>query len=112
MPIPNAEFAVVDLRKLTEYCLSTTHAVGKHKAKVFRSALGITSADAAILRQWLLEAVVIEGASLDRIDEFGERYELDFSVTTASGDGTIRAGWIIRAGEDFPRLTTCFVRTL
>ena len=112
MRVPNAELAVVDLRKLTEYCLSTTHAVGKNKAKVFRSALGVTSADAEILRDWLLEAVVGQDASLDRIDEFGERYGLDFEATTATGSAIIRSGWIVRAGEDFPRLTTCFVLTL
>ena len=112
MRVPNAELAVVDLRKLTEYCLSTTHAVGKNKAKVFRSALGVTSADAETLRDWLLEAVVGQDASLDRIDEFGERYGLDFEATTATGSAIIRSGWIVRAGEDFPRLTTCFVLTL
>ena len=112
MKIPNAELAVVDLRKLTEYCLSATHAVGRHKARLFRSALGITSADAETLRGWLLDAVVFEEASLDRIDEFGERYGLDFEATTATGSAIIRSGWILRAGEDFPRLTTCFVLTL
>ncbi len=112
MQVPNAEHAVVDLRKLTEYCLSPTHAVGKHKAVVFRSALGITSADAETLRQWLLDAILFEDARADRIDEFGERYELDFEATTTTGDAIIRSAWIIRTGDDFPRLTTCFVLTL
>jgi len=32
MLVPNAERAVVDIRKLRAYCLDPTHADGKHKA--------------------------------------------------------------------------------
>ncbi|MGP0066701.1 MAG: DUF6883 domain-containing protein [Isosphaeraceae bacterium] len=39
MKPPNSDQAEVDLRKLSEYCLSSTHPVGKHKAAVFRAAL-------------------------------------------------------------------------
>ncbi|KHE91343.1 MAG: hypothetical protein K8F52_10460 [Candidatus Scalindua rubra] len=42
MKIPNAEYAVVDIRKLCDYCLSSIHDEGKHKARLFKSTLGIT----------------------------------------------------------------------
>ena len=109
MGLPNAERAEVDPRKLTEYCLSPTHPVGKHKAAVFRSALGITVADAEVLRKWLLEAAVAGEAVPDRVDEFGERFSIDFEASTPSGHATVRSAWMIRSGEDFPRLTTCYV---
>lgn len=32
MPLPNAERATVDMAKLSNYCLSATHPVGRHKA--------------------------------------------------------------------------------
>ena len=48
-------------------------------------------------------------AAIGRLDEFGQRYTIDFWLTTASGAATIRSGWIIRPTEDFPRLTTCYV---
>ncbi len=109
MGLPNAERAEVDPRKLTEYCLSTTHPVGKHKAAVFRAALGLTIADAVLLRTWLLEAAVAGEPVAERVDEYGERFRIDFEAATDSGRATIRSAWIVRTGEDFPRLTTCYV---
>jgi hypothetical protein len=109
MGLPNAERAEVDPRKLTDYCLSPSHPVGKHKAAVFRAALGLTAADAGELREWLLRAAVSGEPVTGRADEFGERFVIDFPATTASGSATIRSAWIVRAGEDFPRLTTCYI---
>jgi len=40
MIIPNAERAVVDIRKLRDYCLNPLHDDGKHKAQLF-AAVGI-----------------------------------------------------------------------
>jgi hypothetical protein len=35
MKIPNAENAVVDIRKLKDYCLNPQHEEGKHKSRLF-----------------------------------------------------------------------------
>jgi hypothetical protein len=40
MKLPNGERAVVDIRKLRDYCLSAKHRRGRHKARVFEAALG------------------------------------------------------------------------
>ena len=48
-------------------------------------------------------------AVFERADEFGDRHRLDFEVAIPPGRALIRSAWIIRSGEDFPRLTTCFV---
>ena len=109
MGLPNAYQAEVDLRKLSEYCLSPTHPVGKHKAVVFRAALGLTANDAPMLRERILRAAMEEQAVFERADEFGDRYRLDFEAVTMSGSALVRSAWIIRAGENFPRLTTCFL---
>ena len=109
MTLPNGDRAVVDPRKLADYCLSPTHPVGRHKAAVFRAALGLTAADADALRTMLLEAARTDEASPGRADEFGERYETDFEAIGSAGRAVVRAAWIIRSGEDFPRLTTCYV---
>ena len=109
MGLPNADRAEVDPRKLTEYCLAVDHPVGKHKAAVFRAALGLTVVDAVRLRNWLLEAASSGDAVAGRADEFGQRFHLDFEAVTQAGSATIRSAWIVRAGEDFPRLTTCYV---
>ena len=39
MKIPNAELAIVDIRKLRDYCLNPAHDEGKHKARLFMMAL-------------------------------------------------------------------------
>jgi hypothetical protein len=109
MPLPNGDRAFVDPRKLTDYCLSPTHPVGRHKAAVFRAALGLTAADADLLLAMLLDAARTADATPGRADEFGERYETDLEAVTSTGRAVVRAAWIIRSGEDFPRLTTCYV---
>jgi hypothetical protein len=80
MLIPNAENAVVDIRKLRDYCLNSQHDDGKHKARLFSSILGMTAHDAEELRQILLEIVTTHEARLGRQDEFGQRYTLDFTI--------------------------------
>ena len=40
--LPNSERAVVEIGKLRDYSLNQEHEVGKHKARVFKAALGIT----------------------------------------------------------------------
>ena len=109
MKLPNADRAEVDLRKLSEYCLSSTHPIGKHKAVVFRAALGMTADDAEVFRERILGAAIEEEAVFECADEFGDRYRLDFEVIAPSGGVLVRSAWMIRSGEDFPRLTTCFV---
>jgi len=107
--LPNAEHAFIDIRKLADYSLDPTHPVGRHKSIVFRSALGFTSDDADTLHELLLRAVLVHEAALGRRDEFGQRYTVDFPVSTTFGSGVLRSAWIVRPDEDFPRLTTCFV---
>lgn len=41
MRLPNPERAVVEIAKLTDYCLNPMHEDGKHKARVFAAALGL-----------------------------------------------------------------------
>lgn len=109
MRIRNADRAVVDLRKLTEYCLSESHPRGRHKARVFRAALGLDARDAEELRETLLQVVSGDGAFVSQVDRYGMRYSLDFEYSRADKRANVRSLWIVRAEEDFPRLLTCFV---
>lgn len=109
MKLPNADRAFVDVAKLRGYCLSPTHAVGKHKARVFASVLGLTDADAEELRAALLEAARTLDAIPGEQDEYGQRYTLDLILAGPAGQATVRSTWIVRTGEDFARLTSCYV---
>ena len=78
MPIPHAERAVVDIRKLRDYCLNPRHDEGQHKARLFATALGMTAEDAEDLRALLLQAVKTVDAQVGRRDAYGQHYTVDF----------------------------------
>jgi hypothetical protein len=109
MKLPNANRAVVEIEKLRDYCLSATHPRGRHKARVFESALRITAEDAEELRQAILSAALVENATQTEKDEYGQRYIVDFTMARQGMQAEIRATWIIRSGENYPRLTSCYV---
>lgn len=109
MKLPNAERAVVEVRKLLDYCLNAEHPRGQHKARVFKSALGWTADQAEDVRRRILEAVLREDARFLGADDYGQRYALDFTVQGMDGMVTVRSLWIIRHAEDFPRFTSCYV---
>jgi hypothetical protein len=102
---------VVEIAKLRDYCLSESHPRGRHKARVFRSRMGVTSNDADLLRDVLLEAARDRPDELQSTtaDEFGQRYVLDFPMSTASGSAVIRSAWIVLTGQTVLRLTSCYV---
>jgi hypothetical protein len=109
MRLPHGERAVCDDAKLRDYCLNPQHPRGRHKARVFQSALGLTAAHTALLRDALLAAARTEEATAGEADVYGQRYVIDFNFAGPAGAGRIRSTWIVRNGEDFPRLTTCYV---
>ena len=109
MRLPHGNQAIVELVKLQEYCLSPTHARGRHKARVFAAVLGLTAADADLLRDALLQAAITEDAAPTDQDEFGQRYVIDFQMQGPQGTAIVRSAWIVRTSEQFPRLTSCYV---
>ncbi|MYK19810.1 hypothetical protein C6496_08655 [Candidatus Poribacteria bacterium] len=108
MKIPNAERAIVDIRKLRDYCLNSQNDTGKHKAHLFYVALGITVDDADALRDILLQAVKTSEAQVGRQDIYGQRYRIDFPLTWKARHAIIRSGWIIDPNSDVPRLLTAY----
>lgn len=110
MKLPNGARAVADIEKLRDYCLSAQHPEGRHKARVFLSALGMSASDANSLREILLAAAAESNeVSITNADKYGCRYSLDVVVVWASRMARVRSAWIIKAGEDFPRLVSCYV---
>ena len=89
--------------------MSESHPRGKHKARVFALVLGLTADHVLELRNALLNAVRVEDAVSGEQDEYGQRYIVDFSMKWQNKEAVIRSAWIIRHGEDVPRLTSCYV---
>ncbi len=108
MRLPNGDRAIVDIQKLTAYCLNLQHTRGRHKARVFASH-GITEVDAEALRGALIEAARNGDASPGPPTPYGHRYSIDFEFQWGERKVSIRSAWIVRNGEDLPRLTTCYV---
>lgn len=109
MKVPNADRAIVDIRKITNYCLSHEHPRGKHKARVFQSVLGLTTVHAGEIRDVLLQKVKTVDCAVGVVDEYGTRYVVDFAYARFDKKAILRSTWIVKAGEDTPRLTSCFV---
>ncbi len=109
MRVPNAENAVVDIRKLRDYCLNPHHEVGKHKARVFASALNLTEKDAPILQAALLKAVRTVDAEIGRLDKYGRHYTVNFEFERQDKRAVIQSGWIIDVNSEIPRLVTCLI---
>jgi hypothetical protein len=109
MKLSNGERADLGA-KLEDYVLNPPHREDQHKAHVFASVLGITPANAPILGNALLDAA----ASSDHVESrgdngFGAVYVLRFPLATTKGAATVLSAWIIRHGEDFSQLTTCYI---
>ncbi len=109
MKLPNPERAVVDVRKLRDYCLNPNHQRGRHKARVFQSALGITAYEAEELRTALLYAARTYDAQPVETDEHGQRFMIEFEMQRGDKRAVVHSGWIVRKGETFARLTSCYV---
>jgi hypothetical protein len=107
--LPNGERADLG-EKLEEYVLNPRHARGRHKARVFESVLGITRNNQEILANALQQAASNSSGAISAGNErFGTTFEIRFRLSTDKGTATVLSAWIIRNGEDFPRLTTCFI---
>lgn len=108
MKLPNGADAVVEIEKLRGYCLNPHHPRGRNKARVFAS-VGIREADAEELQMHLLRAARDAEATLGTLNEYGQRYTVDFELVRQGRSVRIRSIWIVLTGQDLPRLATCYV---
>lgn len=109
MKLPDAENAVIDLAKLRDYSLNLLHERGRHKARVFQAALGLTAEHAEWLRERLLQAAGTNEAREIEPSVFGRRFVLDCELIHGGKTALVRTAWIVEHGKTFPRLTSCYV---
>ncbi|MBE9111307.1 hypothetical protein IQ273_18025 [Nodosilinea sp. LEGE 07298] len=109
MKLPNGAYAVISIDKLTNYCLNPNHSSGKHKARVFASALGITVGNADELRQLIAQAAT-EGEVVQQDNTaFGQLYKVDWAIGN-QGSVVLRTLWEIRVDQSNPRLVSAFIK--
>ena len=107
--LPLGERAIIDLRKIEDYCLNPSHARGRHKARVFRDALDLRQSDAAWLRDVFLEAARVGDAMLYGSGQWGTQWRLDVHVRRQGRAAVVRTIWIVRTHEELPRFVSCWV---
>ena len=108
MMLPNSELAYIPEAKLTKYLLSETHAVGKAKARYFRS-LGYTEANADQLANSLLMIAKSEGVSQEAATPYGTKYTVEGEIIAPSGTtARIRTIWVVEPHDKRPRFVTAY----
>nr|WP_199311948.1 DUF6883 domain-containing protein [Phormidium tenue] len=56
-----------------------------------------------------MKAIQTQDATPGEIDEYGQRYRVDFAMTRGQNTATVRTTWIIHPNETFPRLVSCYI---
>ncbi|MCF8044805.1 MAG: hypothetical protein K9J83_03005 [Desulfarculaceae bacterium] len=110
MKLPNADKAIIDSKKIKDYCLNPDHPRGKHKAKIFQSSLDLTFENTEELIYEITKNLPEFECRQGEVDEYGQRYTVDIEIERNGLRAVIRTGWIIKRNEMQPRLTTCFVK--
>lgn len=108
--LPNYERVFVAIEKLSDYCLNPYHPVGKDKATVFKSVLNITKLDFAFLKDATLKGLAENKAMRGTNDQYGKRFTVDIKLRNIDKAAIITTGWIIKKGESFLCLTTCYLK--
>lgn len=106
MKLPNAEKAVIEVSKLTDYLLNINHRRGGAKATLLIRC-GYTQENwqqlEVDIRQYHLNADI----SLIKETAYGVRYEITANLITPSGRQLrVKTVWQIDIGENYPRLIT------
>jgi hypothetical protein len=107
--LPNSEKAIVDDDKLIGYCLNPNHRDGRHKARVFKAALDLDVDNVEELEEALLEAVKNYDAVPGKVNQYGQKYVIDFPMNRGEKTALIRSVWIVKNEDLIPRLVTCYV---
>jgi len=108
MRLPNAERAVVEREKITNYLLNPAHPDNGGKAAFFL-ALGYNRDDWASLASALRRLAVATEVAKSMETAHGIKYVLDGRMETPGGKTpVVRTIWIVDHGLDTPRLVTAY----
>jgi hypothetical protein len=108
--LPNYENAVIPREKLEGYALNPAHEQGRHKAVVFKSALGFDQSNWGTLEQRIRGEMPYHEAVLKKDFEYGTLYELILPIAGMNNRTVdVLTAWIIRNGTDSPFLVSIYV---
>jgi len=113
--LPGFEKAVIERSKLVDYALNPQQERGRHKARVFESALGFNLSNWEQLQQTILEALPYHEAFIVSETVFGIKYRAVLLVTGANGHtASLMTIWQfdrLSGGlfSEVPRLVTLYI---
>ena len=108
MYLPNYEKAIIDPSKLRDYLLSLNHSEGASKAIIFYG-LGYSELQWEVLENDIRNQLLSNEAVKSEISEHGQKYSVKGVLTGPNGNSrTMVSVWIIRNGEEYPRLVTIY----
>ena len=108
MWLPNADHAVVDMRKIIDYLLNPTHQEGGPK-EAFFVRFGFRRELPQVLQRVLLEHGRKYQVTQVVDDPHGIKYSVEGEIECPDGrTPRIRTIWMIDIGADFPRLISAY----
>jgi hypothetical protein len=108
--LPRVAEAIIPVEKLRDYALSPEHPTGRHKARVFSSALGIGQDDWEWLRDQILAGIADSRVSAVFQDLWGFRYTVPILLEGLNGaTHEVITAWIVEGDDAPPRLTSTHV---
>lgn len=107
MQLPNASAAVIEPVKLHGYLLSSSHPIGRFKARFF-SALGFTALAWADLESAIRAQHLSQDAEPGPVEAHGQFYTIRAMLKGSTGSALVVSVWLIRTGENVPRFVTAY----
>jgi len=101
----------VSREKLYDYALNPEHPIGRHKARVFRSVLGIERSHADVLAEVIKQSLERAYAERREVTQYGELWVTHHAIVGLNGNSAIvTVGWVIDPrNPEQPRLVTCYI---
>jgi hypothetical protein len=109
--LPNYKRAEIPRSKLEGYALNPEHEPdGKHKARVFKSALGFDQSTWEQLKHRILDELPYHEAKPNQTSQYGNSYVVDLPIEGLNGNtAKVRTAWMFKTGTNYPSLTTVLV---
>ena len=108
--LPDHERGILPLAKL-RYCLDMYHPTGQHKARVFRSALGLNTGDTAKLERIVRDGLAAHDAHLSCTFIDGtERWVVEWVLLARLGSMRMITVWDRARGSAPASLISCYLK--
>ncbi len=109
--LPNLEQAAIRVEKLRDYALNMEHPDGRHKAIVFKEALGIERRHADVLVELFRSTLPSAPAQPGKSDEYGDSWTTYHHIIGMNGQSAVvTVAWIFKKEQSqMPQLVSCYI---